>query len=373
MRLRSPIPLGAEVAFLSLPASYPEPTSQVETVETHLSWVFLTDRHARKLKKPVHSQDVDFTTVAARRANCGAELQPNRRLSDDTYLDIVPLLLDASGRLRLTGEGRAIDWLLKMRRLPAARMLDRLILSGAATSEDVQRVVTRLARFYRNSAPVEMSGAAYREAFAKGIAENLRELRTPAYGLPGELIAGIGLQQRNLLEHRPELFDARAEAGRIIEAHGDLRPEHICLEAEPQIIDCLEFSRALRILDPADELAFLALECERLGAPAFATTISRPTQGSRRTRQRRSCSPSIEAIVPASEQDSRSGTSTMQRRATRPNGRRTRKFTSGWPANTANASHDPSGAAEGFRRRRAPQPGRRYAACGSPPRPTPRR
>ena len=81
------------------------------------------------------------------------------------------------------------------------------------------------------------------------------------------------MQQRKLLEQRPELFDERAQAGRIIEAHGDLRPEHICLEAEPQIIDCLEFSRELRILDPADELAFLALECERLGAPAFAATI----------------------------------------------------------------------------------------------------
>jgi len=265
--------LGAKVAFLSLPTSYPEPTSQVDTVETHLSWVFLTDRYAWKLKKPVRSHDVDFTLEFARRLNCGEELRLNRRLSDAVYLDIVPLLLDAGGCLRLAGDGRAIDWLVKMRRLPAARMLDCLILGGLATSQDVQRVVTRLARFYRDSAPVVMAGAAYRREFAKGIAENLRELSIPAYALPVGLITSIGMQQRSLLEQRPELFDERAQAGRIIEAHGDLRPEHICLEATPQIIDCLEFSRALRILDPADELAFLALECERLGAPAFATTI----------------------------------------------------------------------------------------------------
>ena len=265
--------LGAKVAFLSLPASYPEPTSQVDTVETHMSWVFLTDRHAWKLKKPVRSHDVDFTLEFARRLNCGEELRLNRRLSDDVYLDIVPLLLDAGGRLRLAGDGRAIDWLVKMRRLPAARMLDCLILGGLATSQDVQRVVTRLARFYRDSAPVAVAGAAYRDEFAKGIAENLRELSIPAYGLSAELIAAIAMQQRGLLEQWPELLDERARAGRIIEAHGDLRPEHICLEGAPQIIDCLEFSRALRILDPADELAFLALECERLGAPAFAATI----------------------------------------------------------------------------------------------------
>ena len=265
--------LGAKVAFLSLPASYPEPTTKVDTVETHLSWVFLTDRHAWKLKKPVRSRNLDLTAEAARRRNCVEELRLNRRLSDDVYLDIVPLLLDAGGRLWLTGDGHAIDWLIKMRRLPAARMLDRLILGGVATSQDLRRIVIRLARFYRDSVPVAVAAAAYRDEFAKGIAENLRELSIPAYGLPAELIAAIALQQRGLLEHRPGLFDERAQAGRIIEAHGDLRPEHICLETEPQIIDCLEFSRELRILDPADELAFLALECERLGAPAFTATI----------------------------------------------------------------------------------------------------
>jgi aminoglycoside phosphotransferase family enzyme len=69
------------------------------------------------------------------------------------------------------------------------------------------------------------------------------------------------------------LFDARVRDGRMVEGHGDLRPEHICLLREPKIIDCLEFSREFRILDIADELAFLALECERLGAPSFARVI----------------------------------------------------------------------------------------------------
>ena len=71
------------------------------------------------------------------------------------------------------------------------------------------------------------------------------------------------------------LFDERAKAGRIVEGHGDLRPEHICLERELPIIDSLEFSRDLRIADTADELAFLALECERLGATDFGNLLLR--------------------------------------------------------------------------------------------------
>ena len=74
---------------------------------------------------------------------------------------------------------------------------------------------------------------------------------------------------------RPELLTERHRSGRIVEGHGDLRPEHVCLEREPVIIDCLEFSRALRLVDPADELAFLALECAMLGEPEAGVRFQR--------------------------------------------------------------------------------------------------
>ena len=76
-----------------------------------------------------------------------------------------------------------------------------------------------------------------------------------------------------MLHARPELFAARVRAGRIVEGHGDLRPEHICLEEPPAIMDCLEFSAQLRTLDVADELGFLALELERLGAPRLGRVL----------------------------------------------------------------------------------------------------
>ena len=111
-----------------------------------------------------------------------------------------------------------------------------------------------------------MTPAAYRARFAAGIAENLHELCNPAYGLPRDLVEAVcDAAASPCSSLRPALFERRVQAGRVIEAHGDLRPEHICLEPDPQIIDCLEFSRDLRLLDPADELAFLALECESAG------------------------------------------------------------------------------------------------------------
>jgi uncharacterized protein len=265
--------LGAKVAFLSRPESYPEPTAAVEVIETHLSWVFLTDANAWKLKKPVRLPYRDFSTQAARRRNCEDELRLNRRFSENVYLGAVPLALDAAGSLHLGNGENVVDWLVKMRRLPGERMLERMLQEHTLRHEDLARAIERLARFYRDAASVAFTPAQYRAQFVTEIGENGRELSAPAYGLPRELIAAICSDQLALLERHAPLFDARTGEGRIVEAHGDLRPEHICLEDSPQIIDCLEFSRELRLLDPADELGFLALECERLGSPELAATI----------------------------------------------------------------------------------------------------
>jgi predicted kinase len=69
-----------------------------------------------------------------------------------------------------------------------------------------------------------------------------------------------------MLRLAAETFDHRGLDGRIVEGHGDLRPEHIYLAPTPTIIDCIEFNAEFRQLDVLDELCFLAMECERLGA-----------------------------------------------------------------------------------------------------------
>src|SRR5512144_2014808 len=109
----------AKVAFLLQPRTYPEAPPRIELVETHMSWVFLTERYAYKLKKPVRHDFLDFSTLAARYRNCLEELRLNRRLAWNVYLDIVPLAVDPAGQVRLEGTGEVIDWLVKMRRLPA--------------------------------------------------------------------------------------------------------------------------------------------------------------------------------------------------------------------------------------------------------------
>jgi aminoglycoside phosphotransferase family enzyme len=268
------IGLEAKVAFLRQPWSYPESSYRVEAIETHMSWVFLTDGFAWKLKKPVHHDLLDFSTAATRHRYCEEEIRLNRRLAASAYLSVVALGVGDDGHLQLDG-GATVDWLVKMRRLPTEGMLDYALRHGQAGPHEAAAIADRLSRFYRSGAPVSLDPAEYRDRFRRDIELNRQELSTPAFGLPVEDVGRICAAQRVFLERRAELFDERAAAGRIVEGHGDLRPEHVCMQPELVIIDCLEFSRDLRIVDTIDEVGFLALECERLGAPEFGAMLLR--------------------------------------------------------------------------------------------------
>lgn len=265
--------LAAKVAALRRPAIYPEPTLRVDAVETHMSWVFLTDRFAYKLKKPVWLPFLDFSTVERRKHFCEEEIRLNRRLAPEVYVGTVPMTLDSRRPLALAGDGPVVDWLVKMHRLPVERMLDHAVRHGTVGANDVDHLANRLARFYRTAKPVSIAAPDYRRRFENDIAENRHELQAYADGVSGRQVERVHSAQLAFLAAAPELFDRRVDEGRIVEAHGDLRPEHVALGAEPQIIDCLEFNREFRTLDPVDELAFFMVECEVLGAPAVGGVV----------------------------------------------------------------------------------------------------
>ena len=260
--------LSAKLAFLRASGAF---DGVVEVRETHMSWVFLTARHAFKLKKPVHLPYVDYRTIARRRRSCENELRLGRRLAPDVYEAVVPLVA-ASGGLAIDGaRGDVVDWIVVMRRLPDDRMLPAMLARGEATRAHADALADRLATFYATTPRATWSGGAYR-----------RRLRALATEVGGELVRRGAVRDRvdrlvraqlATIEREPAALDARIAAGRVVDAHGDLRPEHVCLETPPLVIDPLEFDDELRTLDAASELAFFALECERLGAAWFGERV----------------------------------------------------------------------------------------------------
>jgi len=266
--------LAEKVAFLRAPASYPEGTRAVEARETRMSWVFLTDAFAYKLKKPVAARHLDFRSLALRRAYCEEEVRLNARLAPAVYLGTVALRRGPDGRLRLGGEGgEVVDWLVRMRRLPAGRMLDAAIRDGTAEPARIEAVADLLAAFYARAEPVDLARTEYLGRFLEDQATNREVLRDPAFGLPRDEVDQVLAPVDAMLRREPGPLLERLAARRIVEGHGDLRPEHVCLLEPPVVFDCIEFNQRLRIVDPAAELGFLAMECELLGAPQVGERV----------------------------------------------------------------------------------------------------
>jgi uncharacterized protein len=265
----------ATVAFLGRPTSYPEHPSHVDIVETHFSLVFLTDRYAYKMKRPVRGDGFDFRTVAARRRNAIEEVRLNRRLAGGVYLGIVSLCMTPGGRLAFDSGGTAVDWLIRMIRLDAAQMLDRRLAAGNWRRGDIEPVARHLAAFYATARRAATPPPLF---FARAKGEIDATIAALSYAGEAALLATARPVARTLvafLVRRAPLFRARIRARRLVDGHGDLRPEHIYVNGTPRIIDCLEFRADLRCVDPVGELTYLALECRRLGAPQIGGALRR--------------------------------------------------------------------------------------------------
>lgn len=253
------VPLVEKVAALGDPAAYPEPTATVSAVETHFSWVFLTDGFAYKLKKPLRTEEMDLTSLAGRTRNCEREVYLNRRLAPDVYLGIVDLMAGEDGRLRLTGSGKVVDRLVRMRRLPEDDCLEIRLKQGRVSPEDVARIARGLAEFLTSQPSLEPVSPV---PLRKEINTSLRDLAVACDGCFEQSARRVTARLLAFLEYRSDV----PGRDRLVDGHGDLRPEHVFLGPPLRIIDCLEFSDTLRRRDPVDELAALGMECERLGA-----------------------------------------------------------------------------------------------------------
>jgi uncharacterized protein len=275
------------------------PPGPVTRIETHMSWVLLARDRVLKLKKPVRHAFLDFSTVAAREHACREELRLNARLAPGVYLGL-RVLRWQRGRLALSDDpgsapraaggdasGQILDWLVLMHRLPVSAMLDQQLAAGTLRADDLTRLVAMLAAFYRQAPRVNLGGTAYLARLRAEHALNRQVLLGEPYGGAVDEAASARGGHRARLPEAAAVLDrldaarerlaadlaARAEHGALVEGHGDLRPEHIALLPAPVVIDALEFNRALREVDPLDELAFLALECALAGARGVSDAL----------------------------------------------------------------------------------------------------
>ena len=250
------------------PEAYPHNPRKIELVQTQMSFVFLTGDYVYKVKKPVDLGYLDYTTLEQRHFFCHQELELNRRLCPDAYLAVVPIV-EEKGRLRIEGQGKAIEYAVKMKQLPHNRMMDVLLPQGQVTQEMVARVAERLVSFHQKTETNQKIAAFGKlDVIRQNTDENFAQ--TEKYiGIsiaPAEY-SRIKNYTDDFIQSNASLLDKRIREGRVRDCHGDLHAAHICFIDGICIYDCIEFNERFRYSDVASEIAFLAMDLDRYQWP----------------------------------------------------------------------------------------------------------
>jgi aminoglycoside phosphotransferase family enzyme/predicted kinase len=264
------------VESLKHPAAYPHPAAAVRHLHTHISDVFLAGPYAYKLKKPVDFGFLDFTTLEKRRQACEDEVRLNRRLAPDTYLGVMPVCaVGADFQVRSEcASGDAVDYVVRMVRLPQSGLLDRLAEQGKLTREHLRQAARAIGNFHARAdrgPAIDVYGKM--QNTAARIDQNFAQ--TQKYigiSISPEQYSALATAFARFLRDNESLFERRLAQGRIVDGHGDLHLRNMCSYGGKIIIfDCIEFSAAFRCGDVINDIAFLTMDLDARGLAALST------------------------------------------------------------------------------------------------------
>jgi aminoglycoside phosphotransferase family enzyme/predicted kinase len=250
------------VAALRSADAYPtDDDSPVKVHETHISWVFLTDRFAYKVKKPITTSFLDYGTLDKRESCCREEFRLDRRNAEDLYLGVVPITID-DGRISVEGQGEAVEFAVKMHRFPDDALLSDRLERGKLTSEEVFQLAGAVAGFHQQAARVDpRSPWGSPQLVFRTAADNLRDLAGRVDGDTARALHVLDQWTVDYFAQHKRLFAQRCSNGFIRECHGDLHLANV-VHWQHQLIpfDGIEFNEEFRWIDVLSDAAFLGMD-----------------------------------------------------------------------------------------------------------------
>ena len=251
-----------QINTLLAPGKFPGSCGSPELVETHISWVFLCDQFVYKIKKPIRYSFLDFSTIEKRKYYCEREIELNRRLTDDVYLD-VQTLREKQGNIFIGEADRAvIDYAVRMRKLDGDKQMDRLLLQNKVTETDIQNLAEKIASFHANTKIIydkDIFDIHKKFIDLGGEREYLRDQLNPKSS--GIISHAIEISGKFHDAHKT-LLTNRFKVGFYRDCHGDLHSRNIFLLPAPQPFDCIEFNDDYRQIDVLNEVAFLCMDLD---------------------------------------------------------------------------------------------------------------
>lgn len=245
--------------------AFPHKTKNIEFIETHISWIFLTGDFVYKIKKPVKFSFLDFSTLEKRKFFCEQELLLNRRLSPEIYLSVEGVY-EKNDELNFRKEGNLVDYAVKLKQLPKEKKMDLLLKQEKVYENDVQAIAKIISEFHKKAKIINDKNFASSESVQKQIDDitTVKEVIERELGLEEKIDELLSLCDSFITENK-KLMISRQSNGFVKECHGDLHSANIFLADKIYIFDCIEFNEAFRYIDTASEIAFMAMDLDYFG------------------------------------------------------------------------------------------------------------
>ena len=247
---------------------FPNPTPDL--VETHISWVLIGEEFVYKIKKPIRYSFLDFSTLEKRKYYCEREIELNRRLTSDLYLDVAAIR-EESGSLFINGQkGEIIDYAVRMKKVDRGRQMDILLAGKKITQTDICNLAGVIADFHKKAEIVyDMDPFRIKEDFQDLIKQT--EYVNNHLGAAYSAIINESVNASEAFVNKnKDLLLERLNAGFFRDCHGDLHSRNIFFLPEPKPFDCIEFNDDYRRIDVLNEVAFLCMDLEAFGNIEFS-------------------------------------------------------------------------------------------------------
>ena len=263
------------IAALQNPALFEHPVEGFQVIETHISWVLLTGPYVYKFKKPVNFGFLDFTSLEARQHFCNEELRLNQRLTEDLYLEVIPVT-GSPDAPQLGGSGEAIEYALKMRQFSQEGLLSTLQANGELTVAHIDQLARQIADFHLEAprVPAENELGSPQSVMAP-VSQNFEQIR-PLISEAADLaqLAALQAWAESSFERLKPLLAQRKADGFIRECHGDIHLGNATvIDGRVVLFDCIEFNEPFRITDVYADIGFLAMDLEDRGLKSLSRRL----------------------------------------------------------------------------------------------------
>lgn len=254
-----------QVNKLLLEGIFPGTASNRELIETHISWVIMSGKYVYKIKKPLKYSFLDFSTLELRKHFCEREIELNKRLTENIYVDVQPVR-ESKGYLSIgREEDTIIDFAVRMKKQDRSKQMNVLLSNNKVTMPDIRRLAEKIAFFHKEAKVIF-------EKDLQSLQLEFNDLGSQKEFLSNTLDADISNAISSaiktsdaFLKNNEHLLAARLKSGFYRDCHGDLHTRNIFLLPSPQPFDCIEFNDDFRQIDVLSEVAFLCMDLDAFG------------------------------------------------------------------------------------------------------------